>query len=136
MTTGTGHGEKQSRLREQAIAALLETSTITAAANRIGVDESTLRAWLKAPDFAEEYLDARRAVMAQATDRLADACTDAVASLVDVTKNSESDGARVSASKAVLDYAYKAVELEDLSDRMGRLEKELENDKERGHDNR
>lgn len=124
MTLGIGHGEKQSRLWEQAITALLETTTITAAAKQVGIDESTLRAWLKDPDFADAYCDARRAVMTRATDRLARACADAVANLEDVMANSRSDGSRVSASKAVLDYAFKAVELQDLNARMGRLEEE------------
>jgi len=67
----------------------------------------------------------RRAVVTRATDRLAQACTEAVANLVDVMANSGSDGSRVSASKAVIDYAYKAIELEDLAARIERLEEAL-----------
>ena len=118
----TGHGEKQTRLREQAIAALLETTTICAAAKRVGIDESTLRAWLKDPGFAEDYRAARRAVMTRAADRLAHACTGAVGHLVDVMAHSENDNSRVSASRAVLNYAFKAIELDDLAARVARLE--------------
>jgi len=118
----TGHNDKFTRLREQAIAALLETATVSAAAKRTGVDESTLRAWLKDPGFAEDYRTARRAVMTRATDRLAHACTDAVAHLVDVMAHSVNAAARVSASRAVLDYAFRAIELDDLATRVTRLE--------------
>ncbi|MHB0936817.1 MAG: hypothetical protein ACYDCO_18070 [Armatimonadota bacterium] len=121
----TGYSEKAMRLREQAIAALLETTTITAAAKRTGVDESTLRAWLKDSAFAAEYRHARRAVMSKATDRLARACSNAVDNLIDVMAHSESDGSRITASKAVLDYAFKSVELDDLAARVVKLEEAL-----------
>jgi len=125
MTISNGHGEKQTRLQELAIVSLLETTTITAAAKRTGIDESTLRAWLKDSDFADAYRDARRAAVTRATDRLAQACTDAVANLMDMMANSKNDGTRVTASKAVLDYAFKAIELDDLAARLARLEEAL-----------
>jgi len=125
MAMSAGHGEKQTRLREQAIASLLETPTIAAAAKQVGVDESTLRVWLKDPDFDAAFRDARRAVVSRATDRLARACADAVSNLTDVMANSDNDGSRVTASKAILDYAYKAIELEDLAARIARLEEDL-----------
>ena len=125
MTISNGHGEKQTRLQELAIVALLETTTIIAAAKRTGIDESTLRAWLKDSDFADAYRDARRAAVTRATDRLAQACTDAVANLMDMMANSKNDGTRVTASKAVLDYAFKAIELDDLAARLARLEEAL-----------
>ncbi|MHB9110128.1 MAG: hypothetical protein ACYDCO_24010 [Armatimonadota bacterium] len=126
MATVTGHGEKQTRLREQAIAALLETNTITAAAQRVGVAEKSLRNWLKDPDFAAEYRDARRSLVTQASDRLAKSCQEAVNTLNDIMQHSENDAPRVTAARAILDYAYKAVELDDLAARLERLEALLE----------
>jgi len=122
MTTSTGHGEKQTRLRETAIAALLETNTITAAAKQTGIAEKSLRNWLKEPDFVGEYRDARRALVTQATDRLAKSCREAVDTLTDIMQHSENDAPRVTAARAILDYAYKAVEIEDLTARLERLE--------------
>ena len=122
MTTSTGHGEKQTRLREQAIAALLETTTITAAAQRTGVAEKSLRNWLKDPDFAAAYRDARRAMVTHASDRLAKSCQEAVNALSDIMQHSENDAPRVTAARAILDYAYRAVEIDDLAARVERLE--------------
>ena len=58
-----GHGEKLTRKQEQAIALLLTESTLTAAATRCGVGESTLRRWLQDPEFNAAYRSARRSVV-------------------------------------------------------------------------
>ena len=120
--TNTGHGEKQTRLREQAIAALLECNSITAAAKQVGVAEKSLRTWLKDPDFSAEYRDARRALVTQAGDRLAKSCQEAVTTLNDIMQHSENDAPRVTAARAILDYAYRSVEIDDLAARLERLE--------------
>jgi len=121
-----GHGEKEIRLREVAIAALLSEKTVLAAATKVGIAESTLRAWMKEPDFTYDYRLARRAVVRQATDRLAATCAEAVANLLDVMNNSKNDGSRVAASKAVLDFAFKAIQLDDLTTRVEQLEFDLD----------
>jgi hypothetical protein len=125
MTTTTGHGEKLTRLREQAIAALLETSTIAAAAKRTGVDESTLRAWLKDPDFAAAYRDARRDIVARATDGLAGSFTTAVENLTDIMTRSRNDAARIAAAKTVISLTLRAIELDDYDARLEHLEELL-----------
>jgi hypothetical protein len=55
-----GHGEKLSRKREKAIAALLTEPTIAQAAKAAGIGEKTLRRWLKSPEFSLAYDAARR----------------------------------------------------------------------------
>lgn len=62
----TGQGEKLSRKRDQAIAALLTQPTISEAAKAIGVGEKTLRRWLKVPEFMAAYNAARHEVLADA----------------------------------------------------------------------
>jgi len=120
-----GHGEKEIRLREVAIAALLCEKTVVSAAGKIGIDESTLRDWMKDLDFANAYRAARRAVVRHATDRLAATCSEAVANLLDVMAHSKSDSSRITASKAVLEYAFKALQLDDLTTRVEQLELDL-----------
>jgi hypothetical protein len=61
-----GHGEKLSRNKEKAISALLNHATIQEAALATEVGESTLRRWLKEPDFLAEYRAARRQVFQHA----------------------------------------------------------------------
>jgi hypothetical protein len=58
-----GHGEKLSGKQEQAIQALLACPTIKKAAEQVGVNESTLRGWLKRPVFAAAYREVRRQLL-------------------------------------------------------------------------
>ena len=57
-----GHGAKSQATRERAVLALLSEKTITDAAKKAGVDESTLRRWLSQDEaFQAEYAAARNA---------------------------------------------------------------------------
>ena len=57
-----GHGAKSAAVRERAVVALLSEKTVTAAAGKAGVNESTLRRWLSQDEaFQAEYAAAREA---------------------------------------------------------------------------
>lgn len=123
----TGHGEKKSRNKEKALAALLTYPTIGEAAKASKISESTLLRWLQDKDFHEQFMSARRQAVSHAVSRIQQATTSAVETLTEVMENTESPPAsRVSASKTVLDIAFKAVELEDLAARIEALEKATE----------
>lgn len=119
----TGHGEKLTRKQDQAIAALIVCPSILDAARQSGVAEVTLYRWLKDAGFQAAYRDARRAVVQQALVQIQDACGEAVKTLRAIMRNSKAPAsAKVSAAKAILDMAVKAVELEDLEARLAVLE--------------
>jgi hypothetical protein len=119
----TGHGEKVSRKQEQAIMALIACPSITEAATQSGLAEVTLRRWLKQEDFQTAYRAARRTVVQHAIVQVQRATGEAVETLRAVMHDSESPAsARVSAAKTILDTAIKAVELEDLEQRITALE--------------
>ena len=65
-----GHGQKFSRKKEQAIAALLSHRTIEDAAKAVGISFATLKRWMKLPEFNAEYLQARREAVLQANARI------------------------------------------------------------------
>ncbi len=116
-----GHGEKRSRREEAAIAALLAEPTIDAAARQAGIAESTLRGWLRDPDFQRRYRDARRQVVEQAITAIQRATGEAVEAL----RRNLTCGvpaAEIAAAKAIMDQAVKGVELVDLAERVGALE--------------
>ena len=118
-----GHGEKRSRKEEAAISALLTESGIAAAAKKAGIAESTLRRWLQDSDFAERYRSARRQVLEQSTARLQLATVDAVNALQAIVTSQDSPpSTRVSAARTILDMAYRAVEVGELSERLHSLE--------------
>ena len=112
-----------SRKQDTAIGALLSRPTISAAAESVGIGESTLRRWLKDRDFLAAYRAARREAVSQAVGHLQGACSVAVLALTDISQDvSCPASARVSAARTVLELALKGVELEDLAVRVEELE--------------
>jgi hypothetical protein len=103
----SGHGERLSRKQEQAIAALLEKPTVAEAATTIGINEKTLRGWLKDPVFAAAYRQTRREVLETSVGRLQAATATAVDTLVTAAKSGTNESDRVRATIALLDHAFK-----------------------------
>ena len=105
---------------------MLSQPTISAAAESVGVGESTLRRWLKGEDFLAAYRAARREAGSQAMGHLQGACSVAVLALTDISQDVNSPAsARVSAAKSILELALKGVELEDLAVRVEELELQI-----------
>src|SRR5262245_47766505 len=105
----SGHGEKLTRKKEQAIAALLCEATVQAAAARAGVSLSTLKRWLKEPEVRAAYRQARRELVEGAVGRIQAATGQAVDTLVGVAKAGAKDADRVRAAIALLDHALVGV---------------------------
>jgi len=125
--TKKGHGEKGSRKREIYIACLLTEPNIREAAKKAGISESTGWAWLQDADFQKEYQEARRMAVSQAIAHLQQASTQAVATLCEVMADTEATPAsRVTAARTTLEMALKAIELEDLAQRIEKLEQALQ----------
>jgi hypothetical protein len=121
-----GHGEKVTRKQELTIAALLTAQSVGAAAQQAGIAEPTLYRWLKDDAFQTAYRDARRAIVQQAIVQVQQATGEAVETLRAVMQDHEAPAsAKVSAAKAILETAIKAVELEDLEARLAALEEIL-----------
>jgi DNA-binding MurR/RpiR family transcriptional regulator len=109
--------------QQKAITSLLSESTLQEAANKAGVNPSTIWRWMQSETFREAYRGARRDAVMRAVARLQHATETAVDSLVDVMKSSENTAARVSAARCTLELAIKATEIEDLDARVTALEK-------------
>jgi hypothetical protein len=119
-------GEKLSRKQEPCIGALLARPTLGDAAQVTGIAESTLRRWLKQEAFQTAYGAARHDAVSQAIARLQQVTTTAVDTLEGVMKDSAAkEAAKVAAAKTVLELAIRAVELEDLEERLHALGEEL-----------
>jgi len=119
-----GHGEKLSRLQDQAIAALLAKSSIEDAAAELNITAKTLRNWLADAGFAAAYRQARRDLVSQVAARLQNAAGEAVAALVAIVRDPEAPAsARVSGARTILEFTGRAVETEDLTARIEALER-------------
>lgn len=109
--------------QEKAIMELLRNPTVKDASQQAGVGERTLWRWLQDVDFREAYMEARKQAFSRALGLLQQALSEAVLVLKDVMSNPESrDSSRVSSAKAILDTGLKAMELDDLEERISRLE--------------
>jgi transcription elongation GreA/GreB family factor len=110
--------------QEQGITALLVRGSLQAAAEASGVNEKTLRRWLREDAaFQIAYREARRAVVQHAIVQVQHATGEAVETLRHVMQDRESPAsARVSAAKVILETAVKGIEIEDLAARIAALE--------------
>ena len=120
-----GHGQKLSRKKEQAIAALLSQRGIEEAARAAGIGTTTLRRWLRLPEFQAEYLQARRDVVHQANARIQQNAGAAAAVLLKLMADHTTPASvRMRSAECVLNHATKAIEIEDLEARVAELERE------------
>jgi hypothetical protein len=110
--------------QEQSITALLVQGSLQAAAAARGINEKTLRRWLRDDAvFQMAYREARRAVVQHAITQVQRATGEAVEILHTVMQDSESSAsARVSAAKAMREATVKGIELEDLAARIATLD--------------
>jgi len=122
-----GHGAKFPRKRQEAIAALLEFPTVREAAEAVKIGEATLFRWMQDLDFQTGYREARRRVVDEAVTRLQRSAREASETLRTVMLDTQTPASvRVSAARAILDYATKAVEFEEVERRLEVLEDTLE----------
>lgn len=109
--------------QQKVIAALLSEPTTKQAAQSAGVNEATIWRWLQLKPFQTAYLAARRETVKQSIARLQKKTGDAVDVLSEIMQSQNVPGSvRVSAAKAVIEYAIKSVEVEDLAHRVEELE--------------
>ncbi len=65
-----GHGSKFGRKKEAACAALMSEKNHAEAARVAGIGLSTLKRWLRLPEFQADFLRARREVVSQTNARI------------------------------------------------------------------
>jgi uncharacterized protein (UPF0147 family) len=122
----TGHGEKYSNKKDEAIQAMLSHSSIPAAAKAIGVGDKTLWRWTQKEEFQVELKEVRRSLVQHASVRLQTSMVEAVTTLRTVMNDSNSPASvRVSAARAVLDMGYNSIEAEDFEERLSVLERHV-----------
>jgi hypothetical protein len=118
-----GHGSKFGRKKEAAIAALLSEKNQAEAARVVGINLSTLKRWLRLPEFIEEYRRARWEVVEQGYAR-AQQNTPAAASVLlklMVDPATPASG-RIRAALGIFGLAREALDL-DADTRLSALER-------------
>ena len=125
---GSG-GRGLTRRQEKALEALLNEPTVARAAQLAGVGERTLHSWLRQPVFAAAYRESRRTAFGHAISLTQKYSPMAVGTLVKIMGDEGKPAtARVAAATALLRFGREAIELDELVERLARLEARAESD--------
>ena len=94
------------------------------AAEASGINEKTLQRWLREDTaFQAAYREARRAVVQHAITQVQRATGEVVETLRNVMQDAEAPASsRVAAARVVLDMSLRAIEIEDVEQRVAALE--------------
>ena len=113
--------------KEKAIAALIRSPTVESAAQEAHIGYSTLRRWLREDqEFQQAYRTALSELVKDADAQARRGMSRALSTLTDIMENGESDAAKVSASRTVLEYSLKLIEVADVQERLEAVEAALE----------
>jgi hypothetical protein len=111
--------------QEAAIVALLNEPTVRRAAESIKVGERTLHRWMDDEAFSREYRKARRLAFSQAISLTQKYTPLAVQTLAKVTTDTDAPhAAKVSAASALLRFSRESIELDDVVERVEKLERD------------
>ncbi len=91
--------------KEKALTALLESASITEAAQSCELSEKTLRRYLEEKEFSDEYAAARRQVVESAVTGLQNAANEAVETLRR-NLNCDNPQAEIRAAQLILDNVF------------------------------
>jgi hypothetical protein len=124
---GRARGKVRTQKREEAIAALLTQRNVEEAARTAGIGTRTLLRWLKIPEFAAAYREARRQAFGQSIARLQQATSAAAATLMKIMVDPSAPASvRVRAADSIFNHPAKAIEIEDIEARVSELERAAE----------
>jgi hypothetical protein len=112
--------------QEGAIAALLLCPTVRQAAQKAQVAEGTLFRWLASPTFAQAYKEARDTALQQAMNTLQSTAGAAVTTMLSLMTDTKKPGSvRLAAARSVMEYCFKAKEMQEIEERLQALEEAL-----------
>lgn len=116
--------------QQKALAALLATTSISAAAEECGLGISTVKKYLAQEDFSRVYREKRMLILQETVAGISRLGTEAVRAFEDALEDGDLSE-RLRAATRILDYIYKGAELErkirdqeELEQRLLALEEE------------
>ena len=116
-------GKTKRHKKEEAIVALLHGRTIQEAALDCGLGYRTLKTWMASEWFRTAYRAAKRQLLDSTINQLRAVSGQGVAVLQEIANNPDSPAtARVSAARAIVELTLKAVEIQDILERLESLE--------------
>jgi hypothetical protein len=125
----SAHDGRKNRKLEQFVENLLSAPTVESAARSAGLSARTAWRRMRDPAVVQRLAEARRQSMQHAMMRLQAAASAAVACLCAVQQDAESESAKVSAARTILEMALRAAEIGDIEERLTRLEQLVKNNR-------
>lgn len=109
--------------KELFMLALVTEPNVRKAYEKVNISNNTAYKWLNDKEFKSAFTQFKREMMRATTARLQSYTTNAVdvLSQIMVDENAPAN-ARVQSVRTILEYAYKGIELEDIAERVERLE--------------
>lgn len=109
--------------KEKALGALLTCRTRAEAAREAGIGESTLREYMKDPEFLRRYQEAFGNLVQDAARQAQQTISPALSTAKEIMlDHAEQSPARLQAARLVLEYALKLTEQADILERISALE--------------
>ena len=120
--------EKKTLTHKQlkSIPVLLTEPNYEAARAKLGIGQTTLYRWLGDENFKNALAQERNKVSNDALSRLKTCLSQAVETLYDIMTRSASEQARRQASESMIRYAMKGYEIQNINERIERIEKILQ----------
>ncbi len=118
-----GHGAKSEATRDRAVLALLSEKTVTDAAKKAGVDESTLRRWLSEDEaFQANYAAARQAAFEVSIHRVQALTAQAVDTLEELLDEKKHPNVRLGAARTVAEIGIHQHDAETILQKLDEIE--------------
>lgn len=110
--------------KEKALQALLVSRTKAEAAKAAGIGTSTMREYMRDPEFLERYKQAFGEMVADATRQAQQTLSPALSVLREIMEDrDEQANARITAARSILEYSLKLCEQTDILEQLRELER-------------
>jgi hypothetical protein len=120
---GAGDADKLTPKQQRAIAALLSAPTIRKAAEEVGVTDRTVHEWLRDRVFKAAYREAQRESFKHSIAITQKYMPHAVQTLVQIMADKDAPkNVRVTAALGLMKYGRESIELDDVVERVEKLE--------------
>jgi hypothetical protein len=119
--THAGGSDKEPRVGDRLIAALLVAPSQAEAAKQVGISLATVQRWLRRPKFLARYRAARRKVVEGAIAMMQGGTEKAAQALID-SLDADRTADVIKAADLILNHAIKGADTVDLIERVEQLE--------------
>lgn len=110
--------------QQLAVVEILSSRSLEEARKRVRAAKGTFYGWLRDPTFQQELSRQKQALVHQAVNRLRFGIGQATEKLLALLDNGR-PSVQLRSAQTILDYGFKAVEMEDIESRLAAIEAKL-----------